>query len=256
MASTTSTDRSASRRVGFGVLAAGLVLPLALSGCSGGAGGDAAKDDVRGSRSAPSLGATTDSSDAPDHKILIDAALVSSYSAPSLAAFVSEAGATNVISGTVTASRSLVTGPANTVETILTISVERQRDADAPTTVEVREQGGVVPVAQVRSDFEEKLGRELTDEELTERVDYQFNGAEHARVGDQVLVVVADDASVREEGAYLGLARLVREDEPGALSKSSSAKSSSGKSGSAKYTWPGEAPNPDWEGAVDVESLL
>jgi hypothetical protein len=156
-----------------------------------------------------------------------------------------------VISGTVTASRPLVTAPANTVETILTVSVERQRDADAPEVVEVREQGGIVSVAQVRSDFEGKLGRELTDEELAETVDYEFNGIEHARVGDRVLVVVVDDASVPEEGAYVSLARLVQEDTAAALSKSASA-----KSGSTPFTWPGEAPNPAWESAVDAESLL
>ncbi|MGW3494782.1 hypothetical protein [Streptomyces sp. NPDC001020] len=201
---------------------------------------------MRGSKSAPSLEATTGSRDTPDHKVILDGALNRSYAAPSLAAFASQAGASNVISGTVTATRPLVTEPATTVETILTISVERQRDADAPATVEVREQGGVVSVAQVRSDFEGKMGRKLTDEELAETVDYQFNGIEHARVGDQVLVVVADDTSVQKEGAYVSLARLVREGATGALAKSSS----------TKFTWPGEAPNPAWESAVDVESLM
>jgi hypothetical protein len=49
----------------------------------------------------------------------------------------------------------------------------------------------------------------------------------------------------------MSLARLVQEDTAAALSKSASA-----KSGSTPFTWPGEAPNPAWESAVDAESLL
>ncbi|MFE1837287.1 hypothetical protein [Streptomyces sviceus] len=152
---------------------------------------------------------------------------------------------------TVTASRPLVTEPANTVETILTISVDRQRDTSAPRVVEVREQGGVVSVAQVPSDFEGKPGRKPTDKKLAETVDYECNGIEHAQVGDRVLVVVADDTSVQKKGAYVSVARQVQEDTASAVSKSASAKSSS-----TKFTWPGEAPNPAWENEVDAESLL
>lgn len=251
MASTPSTDRSAPRRVAFGVLAAGLVLPLVLSACSSGAGDPAGKGSAPGSQSAARHGAASRAQSAPlktpDRVVRLDGSLVRSYAAPSLAAFVRQAKAVNVISGTVTATRPLVTPPIDTVETILTISVERQRDASAPTTVEVREQGGVVPLAQVRSVFEDKLGRKLTAKELAETVDFRFNGIEHARVGDRVLVVVANDASVQKKGAYVSLARLVQEDTAGTLAKSSSA---------ARFTWPGDAPNPSWERAVDAESLM
>ncbi|MER7908590.1 hypothetical protein [Streptomyces sp. NPDC096068] len=246
MASTTSTEKSASRRVTFGVLAAGLMLPLALSACSSGAEGSAAKDSARGSQSAPSRGTAAGSHDTADRKVLLDGSLDRSYAAPSLAAFAQQARVVNVISGTVTATRPLVTEPAATVETILTISVEQQRDNSAPTTVEVREQGGVVSVAQVRSDFESKLGRKLTSAELAETVDYSFNGITHARVGDRVLVVVADDTSVQKEGAYVSLARLVKGDAAGGASKTSS----------TQFTWPGEAPNPAWGSAVNAESLM
>ncbi|MER6289033.1 hypothetical protein [Streptomyces sviceus] len=115
----------------------------------------------------------------------------------------------------------------------------------------MREQGGVVSVAQVRSQFEGKLGRKPTDKELAETVDYEFNGIEPAQVGDRVLVVVADDTSVQKKGAYVSLARLVQGNTAGAVPKSAAAKSSS-----TKFTWPGEAPNPAWENEVDAESLL
>ncbi|WP_405859254.1 hypothetical protein OG361_32575 [Streptomyces sp. NBC_00090] len=222
------------------------MLPLTLSACSGDAEGPSVKDSARGSQSAPSRGTETGSRDTADHTVPLIGTPVRSYAAPSLAAFVRQSKAVNVISGTVTATRPLVTESAAVVETILTISVERQRDTGAPTTVEVREQGGIVSVAQVRSDFEGKLGRDLTDEELAETVDYRINGIEHARVGDRVLVVVAEDTSVQNEGGYVSLALLVGEDAAGASSKASS----------TKFTWPGEAPNPAWESVVDAESLM
>ncbi|MET9671786.1 hypothetical protein ABZY68_01655 [Streptomyces sp. NPDC006482] len=231
----------------MGVLVAGLMLPLALAACSSDAEGPAAKDSARGSQSAPGREEATGSRAVADHTVRMEGSLIRAYSLPSLAAFARQAGVANVISGTVTATRPLVTEPATTVETILTIVVDRQRDTGAPTTVEVREQGGIVSVAQVRSDFEGKLGRELTEEELAETVDYRFNGIEPARVGDRVLVVVADDTAVqKKDGAYVNLARLVREGTAEGVSKASS----------TTFTWPGEAPNPAWESAVDLESLM
>lgn len=231
MASTISTDRPASRRFAFGALVAGIMLPLALSACSSGA---------EGSQAAGSPGTA-------DRRVRLEGSLDRTYyTAPSLAAFARQPRVVNVISGTVAATRPLVTPPINTVETILTVTVERQRDKSAPTTVEVREQGGVVTVAQVRSDFEDKLGRKLTSAELAETIDYSFNGATHARVGDRVLIVVADDDSVQKEGAYLSLARLVKGDATGGLTKANS----------TKFTWSGEIPNPAWEREVDVEPLM
>ncbi|MTB89662.1 hypothetical protein H9L21_14205 [Aeromicrobium senzhongii] len=155
---------------------------------------------------------------------------------PTLAEFAHEASVTNVIEGTVTATRPLVTQPANVVETILTVDVTRQRDDSRPTTVEVREQGGLVQVSQVRSDFEGKLGRELEPGELDEWVDFRSDGVEHAGVGEQVLIVVGPD-STRGADAYVGLARL---------------KGSRG----GNYVWPGRSPNPSWETSVDADALL
>lgn len=211
------------------------MLPLVLSACSSGAEGPVAKGSADGSRVVA------------DRTVRMVGTPTRPYSLPSLAVFARQARVANVISGTVTATRPLVSEPATTVETILTISVERQRDASAPTTVSVREQGGIVTVAQVRSAFDGKLGRELTDEELAETVDYRYNGIEHARVGDRVLVVVADDTAVQKKsGAYVSLARLVGEGTAEGASQASS----------TTFTWPGEAPNPAWESTVDVDSLM
>ncbi|MGW1013729.1 hypothetical protein ACWD4X_27280 [Streptomyces termitum] len=231
MASTVSPARRPFRRSALGAAAAGLVLPLALAACSGGAGGSPGKDPAGPPGAA-------------DRTVRVEVDLNRSYGVPSLAAFARLARVDNVISGTVTATRPLVTPPADHVETVLTISVERQRKKGAPATAEVREQGGVVTVEQVRSSYEGKLGRELTAAELAETVAYRVNGVVPARVGDRVLVVVADDASVRKPGAYVVLARLVRADATGA------------GAASAPFTWPGEPPNPAWEREVDGEALL
>lgn len=37
----------------------------------------------------------------------------------------------------------------------------------------------------MRLDFEDKIGRKLTPAELAETVDYQFEGTEHAQIGDR-----------------------------------------------------------------------
>lgn len=172
----------------------------------------------------------------PRHVVEMESERVRTFLVPTLAEFARGASVTNVIEGTVTATRPLVTQPANVVETILTVDVTRQRDDARPTTVEVREQGGLVQVAQVRSDFEGKLGRELEPGELDAWVDYRSDGEEHAEIGEQVLIVVGADTS-RGRDAYVGLARLK-------VSRTGS------------YVWPGRSPNPSWETSVDADALL
>ncbi|MEU5214920.1 hypothetical protein AB0G79_01800 [Streptomyces sp. NPDC020807] len=174
------------------------------------------------------------------------------YSAPSFAAFTRYPHVTNVISGTVTALRAEVSDPegAAMVHTVLTIDVESQRKAGAPTTAYVREGGGVVTVEQVRATFEDKMRRKLTKKELDQKIDYRYEGTEHARVGDHVLVVVTEDSSVRRPDAYSLLARLV--DRRDGIPSGSGAPA---KAASVAFTWAGEAPNAAWEKTVDADSL-
>ncbi|MFB6517879.1 hypothetical protein [Streptomyces sp. NPDC056401] len=241
MASTTSTPKAGRSRIAAGIAAAGII--LSLSACSGQS--TEAKDS---SSTSADHKATTDRTGKADHTVHAEAALTRDYNVPTLAEFARQPLNSNVIRGTVTATRSVVTPPANIVETILTVSVERQRDGSAPTTAEVREPGGVVTVAQIRSDFESKLGRKLTDKELAQTADYRFNEIEHAKVGDLVLIVVADDPSTEKAGAYTSRARL-------ALEGASIAGKTSGE-GSGKFTWPGKPMNPKWESGVDTDSLM
>ncbi|WP_415948200.1 hypothetical protein [Streptomyces sp. KLOTTS4A1] len=241
MASTTSTDTVARRRTACGVLAAGLALPLVLTACS--ADAQPTTPAKAESSASQAQGPSVQKRNA-DHTVRLEAALTRQFDTPSLAAFAGQPGISNVISGTVTATRSVVTGPENTVETILTLSVERQRNPLAPKTVQVREQGGIVTVEQVRSDFEGKLGRQLTKKELAETVEYVFNGIEPASTGDRVLIVVADDTDTK--GHYIGLARL----------KAAAGADAAHKSSGTEFGWPGKRPNSAWEKTVDADALL
>lgn len=209
------------RPTGASLALLGLLL-TATSACTT----DDARPDVPSASAAPT----------PRHVVEMEGERVRPFLVPTLAEFTQDPFVTNVIEGTVTATRPLVTQPANVVETILTVDVTRQRDEDRPKTVEVREQGGLVKVSQVRSDFEGKLGRELEPGELDQWVDFRSDGAEHAAIGEQVLIVVGSDSD-RSKDAYVGLARLKR-------------------SGDGGYGWSGRSPNPRWETAVDAEALL
>ena len=177
--------------------------------------------------------------------VQLDGALTRIYAAPTLEAFTANPAVTNVIRGKVTASRPQVTQPGNVVETILTVDVSAQREPGGATTVEVREQGGVVTMADVRSDFETRLGRKLTGKESSQTVDFRFNAIRHAAVGDEVLIAVGPDTSSKAANAYVSLARL-----------EASAPDSGRGSGVPAFVWPGESPNSAWAPVVDASTLL
>jgi hypothetical protein len=232
-----STLFTKARRV---KLAAGLlVIPLSLAACSQGG-----SDDADVASSGPRVSATTPIGQ-PDHVVQLDGALTRIYSAPTVEAFTQDPAVTNVIQGKVTNSRPQVTQPGNVVETILTIDVSAQRESGAPTTVQVREQGGVVTMADVSSDFVARLGRKLTSKEMSQTVDYRFNAIRHAAVGDEVLIAVGPDDASRAPNAYVSLARL-----------EASAPDSAGRSGASTFAWPGESPNAAWAPVVDASALL
>jgi hypothetical protein len=232
-----STLFTKSRRI---KLAAGLlVIPLSAAACSQG-GSDTA--DVASPK--PRVAATAPVGEA-DHVVRLDGALTRIYSAPTVEAFTQDPAVTNVIQGKVTKSRPQVTQPGNVVETILTVDVSAQREPGAPTTVEVREQGGVVTMADVSSDFVARLGRKLTSKEKSQTVDYRFNAIRHAAVGDEVLIAVGPDDASKAPNAYVSLARL-----------EASAPDSGGRSGASKFAWPGESPNEAWAPVVDASALL
>lgn len=166
--------------------------------------------------------------------------LIRQFSLPTFAEFVQDPHVSNVVVGTVEASRATVSQPGNAVETILTIAVESSKES-SKVTVTAREYGGIVNVGQVRDDFESKLGRKLTKKDLAEKVDYQWEGVPHAQIGDQVLLAVTEDASGAAD--YTTLTRLA-----------STAPAASGAD-STSFDWPGEPPNPAWDTAVTLADL-
>lgn len=169
------------------------------------------------------------------YQVQTESALIRQFSLSTFAEFVQDPHVSNVVVGTVEASRATVSKPGTTVETILTITVESSKEASA-TTVTAREYGGIVNVEQVRDDFESKLGRKLTKKELAEKVDYQWEGVPHAQIGDHVLLAVTEDTSRAAD--YTTLTRLA------------SAASTTSKADSTSFNWPGEPPNPAWDTAV------
>jgi hypothetical protein len=207
---------------------------LGLAACSS----TVAEDD-----SAPAPAQITPSQDTEKvkarYQVQAEGAMIKQFSLPTFAEFVHDPYVSNVIVGTVEASRTTVSHPGTAVETVLTITVEDSKESTGQ-TVTAREYGGIVTVEQVRDDFEAKLDRKLK-KELTETVDYQWEGVPHAHVGDRVLLAVTDDAS--DAADYLTLTRLVSTD------------TATSRAASASYDWDGEPPNPAWGGTVTPADL-
>lgn len=166
--------------------------------------------------------------------------LIRQFSLPTFAEFVQDPHVSNVVVSTVEASRTTVSQPDDAVETILRIAVESSKESSA-TTVTAREYGGIVNVGQVRDDFESKLGRKLNKKELAEKVDYQWEGVPHAKIGDHVLLAVVEDTSGTAD--YTTLTRLA------------STASATSEADSIQFNWPGAPPNPAWDTAVTPADL-
>ncbi|MEU0316537.1 hypothetical protein [Nocardioides sp. NPDC006273] len=174
------------------------------------------------------------------YQVQAEGAMIRQFSLPTFAEFVHDPYVSNVIVGTVEASRTAVSQPGTAVETVLTITVEDSKESTGQ-TVTAREYGGIVTVEQVRDDFEAKLDRKLTKKELTETVDYQWEGVPHAQIGDRVLLAVTDDAS--DSADYLTLTRLMSTD------------TATNRAASASFDWDGEPPNHAWDGTVTPADL-
>jgi len=135
-----------------------------------------------------------------------EGALIKPYGAKSLREFAANPYVVGVVRGTVTK----VDSQANDVgyvTSILAVSVRRGLGFKAGSMIQVSEPGGVVPMSEVRSDFEGKDWQEpLTDEDLSRMVDYQMEGFPHSSVGDDVVMFLAEGGG---EGVYTLATKLV-----------------------------------------------
>jgi hypothetical protein len=135
-----------------------------------------------------------------------EGALIRPYAAKSLREFAADPYVVGAVRGTVTK----VEAQANDVgyvTSIVTVSVERGLGLKAGSTIQVSEPGGVVPMSEVRSDFEGKdWQKPLTVKELSQMVDYQMEGFPHSSVGDDVAMFLADGAG---DGVYTLATALV-----------------------------------------------
>ncbi|HPU12719.1 MAG TPA: hypothetical protein PLQ19_02885 [Aeromicrobium sp.] len=230
-----STDASTAR-VRLTALLAGLLL---LTACS-----ETPPNDGTEASSQSSTTPVSQTDGEVAHVVTMIGDRIRIYADPTLEQFVEEEMIANVLVGQVTKTEAVVSQPGNHVETILTVQVAAQRNG-GPTTVYVRERGGVVPLSKVRSDFEGKLGRVLADGELEKLVDYRVEDVEHAAQGDEVLLIVATDDSADRPGSYVSMGRLVRR---------------AGDRGidpvEATYEWAGMSPNEAWVKSVVAKDLL
>ncbi len=156
-----------------------------------------------------------------------DGALIAPYFVPSLKEFEADPYVVGVIEGRVTDAMAEVSEDQNTVNTVVTVEVS-QGWGTSESTIKVVEPGGVVPLRDVRSQFEGKEWQKpLTDEDLGQQVDYQMEGFPHTHIGDHVVMFLADRSA--KEGIFnLAAGLTVSPDGQG-------------------YTWPGgDSPNPEW----------
>jgi hypothetical protein len=135
-----------------------------------------------------------------------EGALIRPYAAKSLREFAANAYVIGVVRGEVTKVDSQA-DDVGYVTSIVTVAVERGLGLKAGSTIQVSEPGGVVPMQEVRSDFEGKEWQDpLTASDLSQPVDYQMEGFPHSNVGDDVVMFLAEGAG---DGEYTLATKLI-----------------------------------------------
>lgn len=127
-----------------------------------------------------------------------DAAL--KYYYPKVADLITSPAADAIVRGTVTKIEfQTVEGVASTV---LTVDVKENLSGETPRTITVHEDGGYLPVSEVREELKAKgMAEAATDP--NGYVDVRFEGADHPQIGDTVILVLMKDPNVGREGDYM-----------------------------------------------------
>lgn len=205
-------------------------------------GANAPSDSDTRSRVAPSVDeapAAQPQAQAGQEALVVrgEGALIRPYAAESLGEFAADPYVVGVVRGTVAKVESLANDEGS-VNSILTVSVSRGLGLKAGSTIQASEPGGVVPMSEVRDQFEGKDWQEpLTAADLSRMVDYQMEGFPHSNVGDDVVMFLAEGAG---NGVYALAAKLV-------------------PNGAGFGFEDGEPPNPTWSPdvpAATVDSLI
>lgn len=162
------------------------------------------------------------------------ASLIRPFFLPSFEEFLQSGVVTSVVVGKVQSTATAVErSGALEALTRVDVLVEAGEPATMGDTLTATETGGIVPVSMVRSELEQKLGRDLTREEAMGSVDLRVDGRNAAQDGDQVLLALGGSST---DGFYV-LARLTRND------------------AGTEYQWAGERPNDGWVEAVPAAQV-
>lgn len=163
--------------------------------------------------------ATPESAPAPrvkvevPHVVEISGSLTQPYALDSLVDFARSDLITNVVHGQIAATKSVVLGGEDDVYTMVTVEVQRSRNAVGNGDFTVRELGGIVKFEEVSDSYAAKLSEAERERRADEFVDYQFEHQPHSSAGQEVVLFVGGNEG--EPGGPFVAARLVRDPEGG-----------------------------------------
>lgn len=166
----------------------------------------------------------------PTLTVRIEGTRIAPFYLPTLNAFAHSGVVDGVVAGTVTkVDYQVSTDGTNEVFTIFTVRTQDLRGQAPSRTITVRELGGIVPLREVRSDFEAHTGPIAADR-LDELVDYT-DGRTHPVVGETDLIFL-QSLPQSDTAQYASLARM-----------------SLDRAGD-RFTWAGRTPNSAWAASL------
>lgn len=152
----------------------------------------------------------------------LEPARFAQFDNPTLRGFASTGLVGRVVRGHILTVDYHVSDAAHLVSTTYVVQPMNKNGKAHGKPVTVTETGGIVPMREVASDFEEK-GETLTPDQLDQMVDFS-DGTAHPVVGDTALVFLGH----KNGGAYLGLARMTF------------------NPATDRFEWAGKPPNEQW----------
>lgn len=107
-----------------------------------------------------------------------------------------------IVKGTVTATQDVYQDEY--ARRLLTVDVQKCFKGQTPSTIQVYEDGGLVPIKLLLPELQAKgVAGDLTQQQIdTGVVDMRFLGAAHSEVGDKVLLYLYSNPNPGEEGTY------------------------------------------------------